>query len=56
MLTSVFVVSIAIWLLGVAMGSMLGGFIHVFLLVAIAAAGIGIIQRRRVASEAKQRP
>jgi len=53
MLMSVFVVSIALWILGVATESMLGGFIHVFLLVAVAAACIGIIRRRRVASEAK---
>jgi hypothetical protein len=53
MLMSIFVVSLVLWLVGVVTESMLGGFIHVLLLVAVAAAGLGIIQGRNRAVAAK---
>jgi hypothetical protein len=55
MLMSIFVLSLVLWLVGVVTESTFGGFIHVLLLVAVATAGIGIIQRRKRASAAKQK-
>jgi hypothetical protein len=49
MLMSIFLVSLVLWLLGVVTESMFGGFIHLLFLVAVATAGISIIQRRRLA-------
>jgi hypothetical protein len=51
MLMTIFVVSLMLWLLGMVTSSMFGGFIHLLLLVALVTAGIGIIQRRKVASK-----
>lgn len=51
MLMTIFVVSLILWLLGIVTASTFGGFIHVLLLVALVTAGIGIIQRRKVASK-----
>jgi hypothetical protein len=50
MLMSVFVLSLVLWLLGVVTASMFGGLIHLFLLVALVTAGVGIMQRRKRAS------
>jgi hypothetical protein len=50
MFTPIFAVSTFLWLLGVVTVSMFGGFIHLLLPVAVATAGIGILQRRRLAS------
>jgi hypothetical protein len=55
MLMSIFVVSLDLWLSGVATASMFGGLIHILLLVAVATAGIGIIQSCKRASEARQK-
>lgn len=52
---SIFVVSLVLWLVGVVTESMFGGLIHVLLLVAVVTAGIGIIQRRKRASAARQK-
>ena len=46
MLWTVFVILIIAWLLGVATSYTLGGFVHLLLLVAIAAVLIRIIQGR----------
>jgi hypothetical protein len=51
MLMTIFVVSLILWLLGMATASMFGGFIHLLLLVALVTAGIGIIQRRKATSK-----
>ncbi|HKQ56678.1 MAG TPA: lmo0937 family membrane protein [Candidatus Eisenbacteria bacterium] len=47
MLWTLFVVLLVLWLLGMVTSYTLGGFIHVLLLVAIAAALIRIIQGRQ---------
>lgn len=46
MLWSIFMVLMILWLLGVVTSYTLGGFIHVLLLVAIAAVLIRVIQGR----------
>jgi hypothetical protein len=51
MLTTVFVLSLVLWLLGVATASTFGGFIHLLLLVALVTAGIRIVQGRKMASK-----
>ncbi len=48
MLWTIFVVLLLLWLLGMITGYTLGGFIHILLVIAIAAALIRIIQGRRV--------
>jgi Family of unknown function (DUF5670) len=55
MLMSIFVVSLVLWFMGIVTESMFGGFIHVLLLVAVLAAGIGIIQARKRPVTAKQK-
>jgi hypothetical protein len=47
MLWTIFVILLILWLLGVVSKVTLGGFIHVLLLIAIAAVLIRIIQGRR---------
>jgi hypothetical protein len=47
MLWTIFVILLVMWLLGMVSGVTVGGFIHVLLLVAIAAVLIRIIQGRR---------
>ncbi len=47
MLWTIFVVLLALWLLGLVTSYTLGGFIHILLLVAIAVILIRIIQGRR---------
>ena len=48
MLWTIFVVLLVLWLLGIITSYTLGGFIHVLLLVAIAAVLIRVIQGRKV--------
>jgi hypothetical protein len=48
MLWTIFVLLLAMWLLGMVTSYTLGGFIHVLLLLAIGAALIRIIQGRRL--------
>jgi hypothetical protein len=53
---TVFMISLVVWLVGVATASTLGGLIHVLLLVAVVTAAIRFTQRRRrlaVASQAR---
>ena len=47
MLWTIFAVLVVLWLLGVATSYTLGGFIHIFLLVALAIFVINLIQGRR---------
>ena len=47
MLWTIFVILLILWLLGVVSKVTLGGFIHVLLIIAIAAVLIRIIQGRR---------
>ena len=48
MLWTIFVVLLVLWLMGVVTSYTLGGFIHVLLLVAIAAVLVRVIQGRKV--------
>lgn len=52
---SIFVVSLVLRLVGVVTESMLGGFIHMLLLVEVAIAGLGIIQCCKHETAAKQK-
>jgi hypothetical protein len=47
MLTTILVLLIVLWLLGMVSGSTLGGFIHILLVLAIAVVLIRVIQGRR---------
>lgn len=47
MLTTILVVLVVLWLLGMVSGSTLGGFIHILLVLAIAVVLIRVIQGRR---------
>jgi hypothetical protein len=47
MLTTILVVLVILWLLGMVSGSTLGGFIHILLVLAIAVVLIRVIQGRR---------
>jgi asparagine N-glycosylation enzyme membrane subunit Stt3 len=47
MLWTIFVILLAMWLLGMVTSYTMGGFIHILLVLAIAAALIRIIQGRR---------
>ncbi len=47
MLWTIFVILLIMWLLGMVSGFTLGGFIHVLLVVALAAVLIRVIQGRR---------
>jgi hypothetical protein len=49
MLWTIFVVLLVLWLLGVVTSYTMGGFIHVLLVVAVAAVLIRLIQGRRIA-------
>ena len=46
MLWTIFVILLVMWLLGMATSYTLGGFIHILLVLAIAAALIRVIQGR----------
>ncbi len=48
MLWTIFVILLVLWLLGMVSSYTLGGFIHILLLLAIAAVIIRLIQGRRV--------
>jgi hypothetical protein len=48
MLTTILVVLIVLWLLGMVSSYTLGGFIHLLLIIAIALILIRVIQGRRV--------
>ncbi len=47
MLWTIFVILLVLWLLGMVTSYTMGGFIHILLLVAVAAVLIRIIQGRR---------
>lgn len=47
MLWTIFVILLIMWLLGMVSGYTLGGFIHILLVVALAAVLIRVIQGRR---------
>jgi hypothetical protein len=47
MLWLIFVILLVLWLLGMVSGTTLGGFLHILLIVAIAAILIRVIQGRR---------
>jgi hypothetical protein len=47
MLTTILVVLIVLWLLGMVSAYTLGGFIHILLIIAIAIVLIRVIQGRR---------
>jgi hypothetical protein len=47
MLWTIFVILLALWLLGVLTSYTLGGFIHILLIVAVAVLVIRLIQGRR---------
>jgi hypothetical protein len=47
MLWTIFVILLALWLLGMVTSYTMGGFLHILLVLAIAAALIRIIQGRR---------
>lgn len=48
MLWTIFIILLVLWLLGYVSGYTLGGFIHILLIVAIAAVLIRLITGRRV--------
>jgi hypothetical protein len=48
MLTTILVLLIVLWLLGMVSSYTLGGFIHILLIIAIALVLIRVIQGRRV--------
>jgi hypothetical protein len=48
MLTTILVLLIVLWLLGMVSSYTLGGFIHILLIIAIAVILIRVIQGRRV--------
>jgi hypothetical protein len=48
MLTTILVLLIVLWLLGMVSGTTLGGFVHLLLVLAIAVVLIRVIQGRRV--------
>jgi hypothetical protein len=50
MLWTIFVILLILWLLGIATAHTIGGFIHILLLLAIAAVLIRIIQGRNPVS------
>lgn len=47
MLWLIFVVLLVMWLLGMVSGTTLGGFLHILLIIAVAAILIRIIQGRQ---------
>ena len=48
MLTTILVLLVVLWLLGMVSGATLGGFVHLLLVLAIAVLLIRVIQGRRV--------
>jgi hypothetical protein len=49
MLWTIFVVLLILWLLGMVSSTMLGGYIHLLLIIALAVVLINLIQGRRPA-------
>lgn len=47
MLWTIFLILLILWALGMVSGNMLGGFIHILLVVALAVILIRVIQGRR---------
>lgn len=47
MLTTILVLLVVLWLLGMVSGTTLGGFVHLLLILAIAVVLIRVIQGRR---------
>jgi len=47
MLTTILVLLVILWLLGMVSGTTLGGFVHLLLILAIAVVLIRVIQGRR---------
>ena len=47
MLWTIFLILLVLWALGMVSGNMLGGFIHILLVVALAVILIRVIQGRR---------
>jgi len=47
MLTTILVLLVVLWLLGMVSGATLGGFVHLLLVLAIAVVLIRVIQGRR---------
>jgi hypothetical protein len=47
MLTTILVLLLVLWLLGMVSGTTLGGFVHLLLILAIAVVLIRVIQGRR---------
>jgi hypothetical protein len=54
MYMTIFMVSLVLWLVGVATAATFGGLIHVLLLVAVVTACVSFIQRRRKLAGASQ--
>jgi hypothetical protein len=50
MLAAIFIILLALWILGVATSCTFGGFIHILLVLAVAIALIRFIQSRRIVS------
>ena len=48
MLWTIFVILLVLWLLGLVSGYVMGGFIHVLLVIAVVVLLIRVIQGRRV--------
>ena len=48
MLWTIFVVLLLLWALGLASGTVLNGYIHLLLLIAVAVVLIRVIQGRRI--------
>ncbi len=48
MLTTILVLLVVLWLLGMVSSYTLGGFIHILLIIAVAVVLIRVIQGRRV--------
>ena len=48
MLWTIFLILIVLWLLGMVSSYTMGGFIHIFLVFAVVAVAIQLINRRRV--------
>ncbi|MGA7853581.1 MAG: lmo0937 family membrane protein [Candidatus Acidiferrales bacterium] len=50
MLAAIFIILLALWILGVATSSTFGGFIHILLVLAVVTVLIKFIRSRRTAS------
>jgi hypothetical protein len=50
MLGAVFIILLALWILGVATSCTFGGFIHILLVLAVVTVLIRLIKSRRIAS------